>query len=652
MSKLIIIDQGVEAHHDRLRSCQLTGQTIYQRADGRFVHKADLFHDVTGHGTAVAGIIHRIVPDQQIHAIKLAAHNDVITEDLLTEALKTCLSVTGARIVNLSMGIATNTPSNALCQVCDQLRAAGIVVVAAVHNFPSLNCYPAFFDSVYGVGCGLIEQRHDYGFLGPGPTNVLAKGTSQRVIWKDNGYKITAGTSFATAHFSGLLAELLASYPATTANQLDALLAAHAAPNVQELTYHKAASPATEPRLSAEEAERVGRAMFTTSGQLPNTRQFALFPATGKEMNTLLEFRTELPFCLTMAIDFPRFLNNRLQLKLQQHDNVLVLKRDLLPAEYNSFDTLALGYFLDVPIDTNILFATRLIANCLQRNKHFVVLDKAVEAFVRRLIPIHNPTYSGQISLAEATTQLPGQLRRLGTLPAVTVPVIAVVGTGSRQGKLTIQLRLKQVLQEASYRVAHVATEPHGLLLGAAFVFPYGYKGNVELEFTEWGATLNGILRGVAHHNDAHLIITGIQGGILPRSRRLFEQQTGSVLTSLHYLLGAQPDAVICAINPTDTPAHIRQTLDTVRNFCKVGTIFCAMTPVARTVQQYGDHLYTESDLLPADEFNDLMAQREAELGLPVLNIMDPANKERMLATIQAHFAPDTTIATAATTSL
>jgi hypothetical protein len=641
MSKLVIIDQGVDAGHDRLRSCQLTEQTVYQRADGRFVHKTDVSNDVTGHGTAVAGIIHRLVPGQPLHSLKMAAHNDVITEELLIETLRTCLTIKGARIINLSMGIATNSPSDALRSVCEQLQTAGIVLVAAVHNFPALDCYPAFFDTVYGVGCGLVSNRRLFGYLGTGYTNVLAKGTSQRVIWKDNSYKITSGTSFATAHFSGLLAGLLTSCPDRSPASVHALLAAHADTTVQELTYHKAAQPGSEERLSPADAQAAGQQLFTNAGQLPHAEQIALFPATGKEMNTLLEFKDILPFKLTTAIDFPRFLSNSLQLKLQQHSGLTLLRRDLLDPEYDSFDTLALGYFLDVPVDANILFATRLIARCIERNKHFVVLDRAVEAFVRQLIPTHNPAYSGHISLVGVTTALPGQLRQLGMLPPVAVPVVAVVGTGSKQGKLTIQLQLKHLLQKEGYRVSHVATEPHGLLLGADYVFPYGYKGNVELELTEWSTTLNRILRGVDAYNKPHLIVTGIQGGILPRTKRLFEQQTGSVLTSLHYLLGIQPDAVVCAVNPTDSPEHIQHTIDTVRNFCKAETLFCAMTPVSRTIQQYSQHLYTESELLSPVELLGLMAQREAELGLPVLNIMDSTASERILTAIQNHFAPE-----------
>jgi uncharacterized NAD-dependent epimerase/dehydratase family protein len=640
MAKLILIDQGVEAQHDRLRACQLTGQTIFRRADGQFVHKDGVFHDVTGHGTACAGIIHRIAPEQAIHVVKLAAHNDLITEELLVEALRCCAGIEGATLVSLSMGIATNDPSPALRAACDQLQAAGIVVVAAVHNFPHLACYPAFFDSVLGVGCGLMTSKRTYGYLGPGTTNVLAKGTSQRVIWKDNSYKITAGTSFATAHFVGLLARLLAAHQPQNPAALAALLATHADPDVVELTYHKPATRLDNTTvLPPTEAHEAGRNLFTTTGQLPFLNKLALFPATEKEMNTVLEFRHTLPRPLTLAIDYPRFLNNRLQASRPLPTDVPVLKRDLLPHEYDAFDTLAVGYFLDVPVDTNILFATRLLSHCVRQNKHFVVLDAAARAFIERLIPLHNPAYTGQISLAGVTTELPCQLRRLGTLPPVRVPVLAVVGTGSRQGKLTVQLRLSHVLQQAGYRVAHVATEPQGLLLGAAFVFPYGHKGNVELEFTDWGYVLDGVFRGVQHHNAPDLIVTGIQGGILPRTKRLFEQHTGSILASMHYLLGVQPDAVICAINPTDTPDHIRQTLDTVQNFCKAAPIFCAMTPISRTVQQYGTNLYAESEQLTPAELQALMAQREAELGLPVLDVLAPASESRMLATIQAHFA-------------
>ncbi|WP_298733933.1 S8 family serine peptidase [uncultured Chitinophaga sp.] len=639
MKKIIIIDQGVDAGHTRLKDCRISGDTIRKRNES-FLIERGVFHDITGHGTAIAAIIHKLAPDMELYMLKLTSETGIITEDLLCKGLNWCLAVEGAVVVNISLGIATNTPSVALHEACQSLHKAGITVVAAVHNFPREDCYPAHFPFVYGVACGLIRNKHEYNFIGDGKTNILAKGTSQRVAWKDNAFKITAGTSYATAHFSGILGAAIARNPGMTTEEISAYVKEHSNPEIQELSYIKrddALLVSTEKGMSPGERDARGRVLFTAE-RTAHVNRLAVFPSSEKELGTLLEFPGEVTAKVTLVIDYPRMRANVMQTQ-KSEDQGPVVRRDLLPHEYDDFDTLAVGYFLDVPVDANILFGTRLLINCIKRNKNFVVLDNEVHDYIHKLVSRNHPSYSGRILMPAINKEMIRELEHFQYMPQVSAPVLSLIGTGSKQGKITAQLRIRQILKRAGYDVSHVSTEPQGVLLGSSFIFPYGYKGNVEAKLTSWNRLLDTAMKCVQYYNQPDIILTGIQGGILPRVTYVNEAAGGSVLTSMHYLMGVRPDAVICAINPADPSDLIRQTIQTVYNFCKVPTLMCVMTPWEKQVETNAGHAFSSQELLPPAEMRSRMDAYAAELDLPVIDIMDNKNDALVLDVIQRHFS-------------
>jgi uncharacterized NAD-dependent epimerase/dehydratase family protein len=321
-----------------------------------------------------------------------------------------------------------------------------------------------------------------------------------------------------------------------------------------------------------------------------------------------------------------------------------VVRRELLPHEYDAFDTLVVGYFLDIPVDSNILFATNLLNRCIALNKNFVVLDREVVAYLKQLISKSHAGYTGTIYLPEVNAGLFGKVYNFRYLPRVKTPTIALIGTGSKQGKITTQLRIRQVLREEGYGVSLISTEPQGSLLGADFVFPFGHKSIISLDLTDWASFLSIVVRGVQKYNQPDVILTGIQGGILPRVHRIYENPTGTILSSLHYLLGIQPDAVVCAINPMDPVELVEQTLRTIHNYCKADVLFCTMTPWVRKVGASShQQLYNYRRLTP-EEMQRRLAYYTEALGVPVIDIMDRTNDEIILNTIQQYFSEEAAV--------
>lgn len=633
---IAIIDSGVEKEHNRLQSAKIEGCTVLHERDGKFSIIEDVFDDDTGHGTAVASIIHKLNPKVKIFAIKLSASNEIITQELLNEGIKLCLKHTDIKIINISMGIATQEPSFELYETCKNVSEQGIAIVASAHNFVDKHCYPAFFPFVFGVSIGVVDTKMDYKYTGEGPVNILAKGTIQRVAWKNNEFRITSGTSFAAAHFSAILSKkLIADY-----SNKEILISVKEGSNhsVTELHYIKQFEKIQIHSRTEKELNTLGQALFCAHSKLSFAKKAALFPLSEKENNTLIEFKDLSTLEFSVFIDYPKKLN-----KINFQNNLLkdlkVIRRELEDEEFNSFDTIVVGYILDQYFGTNIRFADKLVKKCLHFNKNFIVWDKYVYSYIKKIQGSEYPHYRGHIYCPNIDDEFYEKVKEFAYLPKVKVPVVAVIGTSSRQGKLTAQLRLKEILSNVGYKVSFLSTEPHGCLLGADFSFPYGFKSNVSIDCMRWNQHIHIALKGIQKYGNPHIILTGIQGGLIPRGKNL-TSKSEFYLSSLSYLASVKPDAVICAINPSDSIDVIAQSIQSVETFCKSANLFFVMTPWQRCFISNSTSNYTASyKILDSEEMEAKMSEYEKLLGKPVKNIMNPEVDSFVINTIQSAFS-------------
>jgi uncharacterized NAD-dependent epimerase/dehydratase family protein len=216
------------------------------------------------------------------------------------------------------------------------------------------------------------------------------------------------------------------------------------------------------------------------------------------------------------------------------------------------------------------------------------------------------------------------------------------VGTSNKQGKITAQLRLKEILMSDGYKVSHVSTEPQGALLGADFVFPYGYKSTVEINEDLWGKMISIVMKGVEKYNSPHVIISGTQGIFIPRTRSSSELSNEGMLSSLHYMSGVLPDAVICAINPQDSVELIQDLLKTVEIFSRAKFLFFVMTPWLRNFKQGTEqNTIATHRILDGKEMVEKMLYFQNQLGFPVIDIMDRTNDSFILKTIENAFTKE-----------
>ncbi len=169
-------------------------------------------HDVSdehGHGTAVSEIIHSVNACAVYFIVKLSSFDEVVTEDLLIEAIEWCVRREEISIINISMGINSMYYSSRLLSVCRRAVRKNKLIVAAVHHNPYEECYPAYFSFVIAVCSGFTDAGQFRWIRAGIGVNVIASGTLQRVTWTNGKYRWLSGNSLACAHFTGALSGII-----------------------------------------------------------------------------------------------------------------------------------------------------------------------------------------------------------------------------------------------------------------------------------------------------------------------------------------------------------------------------------------------------------------------------------------------------------
>ncbi|MCD7963757.1 MAG: NAD-dependent epimerase/dehydratase family protein [Rikenellaceae bacterium] len=244
------------------------------------------------------------------------------------------------------------------------------------------------------------------------------------------------------------------------------------------------------------------------------------------------------------------------------------------------------------------------------------------------------PKYSGIVYHPEITSETLKILNIFKYLPENKVPVLAVVGTSSKQGKFSAQLVIKNVLEKEGYNVGFFATEPQGELYGASFSFPYGHLSSVTIDPNESLDAVPIIMKGIETFNNPHIILAGTQSGLVPRSIK--QQGMGKTeLMNICVLSAMKPDGLICAINPDDSLETIENTLKVAKIYTKSEIIFMIMTPYKRTDEK-GDLNFRKLEPL---EYITAREKIIRHFNIPVIDIMDSQNEEFILNEIENFFS-------------
>ncbi len=233
--RVAVVDSGVEWDHPALEKCVQGGVAVEydQNADPDISILDDPQPiDLSGHGTACAGIIHKIAPEAELFSVR------VLGRDMKGRGIQFATGLDWAiensmRVVNLSLSTSRSEYFALLHSLADTAYFKNILLVSAVNNIPSPS-YPSLYASVISVAANDGTDPFVYYYNPDPPVEFGAPGMNVRVAWKGRQYLTSTGNSFAAPHMTGIAALIIAKHPELTPFQVKTVLYACAA-NVRKI---------------------------------------------------------------------------------------------------------------------------------------------------------------------------------------------------------------------------------------------------------------------------------------------------------------------------------------------------------------------------------------------------------------------------------
>jgi subtilisin len=228
--KVAIVDSGVDDQHPALGGVGgvVRGWVEPSVADDGIVgYRTERHGDAFGHGTACAGIIHRIAPEAEIYSVRVLGPRLSGKGPVFAAGVRWAAE-NGMHVINLSLGTTKREFFALFHDIADTAYHRGVNLVAAANNMPEPSV-PSLFAAVLSVACHAEAKGDDpleYYCNPDPPVEFGAPGIDVRVAWARGGYSTMTGNSFAAPHITGIVALLLSKHPGLRPYEVKAVLAA------------------------------------------------------------------------------------------------------------------------------------------------------------------------------------------------------------------------------------------------------------------------------------------------------------------------------------------------------------------------------------------------------------------------------------------
>ncbi len=228
--RVAVVDTGIEHDHPALAGAVKGGVVIEldeEEPSGYRAAADDPPHDMAGHGTACAGIIHQIAPDAELYSVRVLGGNMRGRAYVFASGLDYAIEH-DMDVVNMSLSTKSENYFALFHDLADQAFFKGIPLVAAVNNIHEAS-YPSTYSSVFSVAANDSRDPFTYHYNPTPPVEFGAPGINVKVAWLNKQYATNTGNSFAAPQITGLVALIRAKHPRLTPFQIKTVLLACAA---------------------------------------------------------------------------------------------------------------------------------------------------------------------------------------------------------------------------------------------------------------------------------------------------------------------------------------------------------------------------------------------------------------------------------------
>jgi subtilisin len=233
--RVAVVDSGIEYDHPAIGGQVRGGVNVeYDETAENHVRidPDEQSWDVSGHGTACAGIIHSIAPEAELYSVRVLGSN------MRGRAIQFAAGLDWAiehdiQVVNLSLSTSREEYYGLFHDLADQAYFKNINLVSAVNNLPEPS-YPSLYSSVISVAAHNGHDPFTYYYNPSPPVEFGAPGIDVRVAWNNKQYLTSTGNSFAAPHITGIVALIRSKHPGLTPFHVKTVLLACAANSLGE----------------------------------------------------------------------------------------------------------------------------------------------------------------------------------------------------------------------------------------------------------------------------------------------------------------------------------------------------------------------------------------------------------------------------------
>ena len=219
--RVCILDSGVDPTHPLVGELE-SAVVISIGEDDEVIADEDAEGDVSGHGTACAGIVRRHAPESKISSVRVLGSSFTGSGAVLLGGLRYAIEQ-GFDVINMSLSTTKKPFASILHELADSAYFKRTVLVASAHNMP-VESYPWRFSSVISVGSHEQPDPLDFFYNPSPPVEFFGRGVNVEVPWLGGRTLTVSGNSFATPHMSSICALILSKHPELTPFQLKSVL--------------------------------------------------------------------------------------------------------------------------------------------------------------------------------------------------------------------------------------------------------------------------------------------------------------------------------------------------------------------------------------------------------------------------------------------
>jgi len=633
--KVAIVDSGMDLKHLKFEKIKKNVRS-YNVMDGSNKAQDQDLGAGKGHGTGIFSIlcdhIKKDIEKFDFLNIKIFDEKGHTTEDYLLQAINYCIEQK-VDIINLSLGIETNSPSKELLKICEQAHNAGIILIAATSD-NNVKTFPAYFPFVLGVTGGVISKRSHYGSIKSGPIRLIGKGNLQRVADLDGKNAFVSGNSQAAAHITGITCNIVLNHKDWSKNKVEKFLLDNGRDDVRIFTnrFMQYVDPMANfnyrIKTSQNSNDKIHKKLFDFKERFSWIKKIAIYPLSNKEMRAFTHFSDLCPFEISEVYDFPRFAVKDKTIKI--NGEVKSIKWDIDDSSLKDVDTIVIGHPYDTALEINTTFADKIIEKCISEQKNFFVFDKMLYLELKNRLK----DYSSVIYYPNNFTELI-DLTRLLEFDKIKLPNLSVVGVTPQSGKFTTQLVIKQTLEKEGYKTAWLSTEPQGELFGADVCMPVGGEIN-SMTIGPWPYFLPAIVSGLEKFKKADIFISGHQSGLVQQYKNYFQQDT---LNSINFLASIRADGVICAVNPAYACDQLDRVVTTLESLFQLPVLFFTLSRKMIKPQQVNSGgIHIKNKMLNDEEWQKIADDIYERYNVPVIDPLREEHKHIILEQITNFF--------------